>query len=124
MGIDDPGFHMSEESRIHIGDLKPGDVALLRDIAEASAEKAVSKTFIAMGLDPEKPIDAQRNFTFLRSMVHDKDLAADMGWLRRSRTRSEGIVGKAITTAVGLAVLGTLNAIWEYGRALATRLPH
>ncbi|MDP2410339.1 MAG: hypothetical protein Q8M26_08640 [Pseudolabrys sp.] len=115
---------MSEESRIHIGDLKPGDVALLRDVAESAAEKAVAKTFIAMGLDPAEPIKAQRDFSFLRDLVHDKDLEADMSWLRRSRKRSEGIVGKVITTAVGLAVLGTLHAIWEYARTLAARLPN
>src|SRR5262245_2233874 len=114
---------MSEEGRINIGDLKPGDVALLRDVAEAAAEKAVNKTFIAMGLDPSEPLKAQRDFNFLRDLVHDKELAADMSWLRRSRQRSEGIVGKAITTAVGLAVLGALHAIWEYARMAAARLP-
>src|ERR1700742_798657 len=97
---------MSEQSRSFIGDLKPGDVALLRDVAEAAAEKAVNKTFIAMGLDPSEPLKAQRDFNFLRDLVHDDELTADMNWLRRSRVRSEGIIGKVITTAFGLAVIG------------------
>jgi hypothetical protein len=114
---------MSAESRINIGALKPGDVALLRDVAEAAAEKAVNKTLIAMGLDPSEPLKAQRDFNFLGDLVHDDELAADMSWLRRSRQRSEGIVGKAITTAVGLAVLGALHAIWEYVRIAVGKLP-
>ena len=104
---------MSEESRIVLGDLKPGDVALLRDIAEAAAEKAVSKTFIAMGLDPEEPLKAQRDFNFLRDLVHDKELDADMQWLRRSRQRSEGLIGKAMATAIGLAVVGAVGFLWD-----------
>jgi hypothetical protein len=104
---------MSEESRIIIGDLKPGDVALLRDIAESAAEKAVAKTFVAMGLDPNEPLKAQRDFNFLRDLVHDKELTADMVYLRRSRKRSEGILGKIIITAVGLGVVGALHALWQ-----------
>ena len=56
-------------------------------------------------------------------MVHDDELKADMSHLRRSRKRSEGIVGKAITTAVGIAVIGALHGLWEYARALAAKLP-
>jgi hypothetical protein len=114
---------MTEESRINIGDLKPGDIALLRDVAESAAEKAVNKTFIAMGLDPSEPLKAQRDFNFLRDLVHDKELSADMNFLRRSRKRSEGIVGKVIMTAVGLAVIGALHATWEYVRVVAAKLP-
>ncbi|MFN3656846.1 MAG: hypothetical protein ACK4UO_06300, partial [Pseudolabrys sp.] len=92
-------------------------------IAEAAAETAVKKTFIGMGLDPCKPLQAQRDFNFLRDLVHDDELKSDMGYLRRSRRRSEGVVGKAITTAVGLAVLGALHVLWEYVRALVAKLP-
>lgn len=111
------------ESRIHLDGLKPGDVALLRDIAEAAAETAVKKTFIAMGLDPCEPLKAQRDFNFLRDLVHDDELKADMSHLRRSRKRSEGIFGKIITTAVGIAVIGALHGIWEYARAVIAKLP-
>jgi hypothetical protein len=114
---------MTQESRIHIEGLKPGDVALLRDVAESAAESAVHKTFIAMGLDPSAPLKAQRDFSFLRDLVHDNELEADMNWLRRRRKQSEGITGKVILTAVGLAVIGAINAIWEYARAVLTKLP-
>ena len=114
---------MAEESRILIGDMKPGDVALLRDLAEHAAEEAVKKTFVAMGLDPTQPIKAQRDFNFLRDLVHDDELRSDMDYLRRSRKRSEGITGKIVVTAVGVAVVGALHGLWEYARAILSKLP-
>lgn len=88
---------MSEgHSRIHIEGLKPADVALLKDVAEAAAEQAVNKTLIAMGLDPAKPFDAQ----------------ADMIWLRATRERCEGAAGKAFFTVVSLLVVAVVAAFW------------
>lgn len=113
---------MSDESRIFIGDMKPGDVALLRDLAERAAEEAVRKTFIAMGLDPEHPLKAQRDFNFLRDLVHDDELEADMTYLRRLRQRSEGATGKALQVIVGLAVVGAAKAIWDYLHIIAQSL--
>lgn len=117
---------MSEESRINIGDLRPGDVALLRDLAETAAESAVKKTFIAMGLDPADPINAQRDFSFLRDMVaraHDQDFSADLNWVRRTRQRSEGLVGKVFATALGIAVIGALHAMWVGFQSLVGTKP-
>src|ERR1041385_3812132 len=106
---------MSEDSRINIGDLRPGDVALLRDLAETAAESAVKKTFTAMGLDANDPISAQRDFSFLRDMVsrsHDNDFSADLNWVRRTRQRSEGIFGKIIVTAIAVSLAGALHSTW------------
>jgi hypothetical protein len=77
----------------HIAGLKPTDVALLKSVAEEAAERAVKKTFVAMGLDPEKPLTAQ----------------ADMAFLRATRKRCEGVAGKIIITLVGLAVAGSVS---------------
>lgn len=84
------------EGRIHIGDLRPADIALLKDVAEAAAEGAVRKTLVAMGLDPEKPFDAQK----------------DMMWLRATRERCEGAGGKALFTVVSLLVVAGVAAFW------------
>lgn len=103
------------EDRIHLNNLGPGDVALLKDIAEAAADKAVAKTFLAMGLDTNSPLAAQRDFSVLRDIaenVRDDAFRSDMDWVRKTRTRMDGIIGKVIFTAVGLAVLGALNAAW------------
>jgi hypothetical protein len=99
---------VTDHDGIHVRGLSPGDVALLRDVAEAAAEKAVKSTFVALGLDPDDPINAQKNFVFLRNLAaagEDPEAQADAQWLRRTRKRAEGIVGKAFTTAVGVTVL-------------------
>ncbi len=98
-----------------------GDVALFKDIADAAAEKAVEKTFTAMGLDPSDPIEAQRDFVVLRDLAkraNDPERRADDEWTRRTRLRMEGVFGKAVVTAVGLAVLGAAHALIEGAKAI------
>jgi hypothetical protein len=104
------------EDRIKIGDLSPGDVALLKDVAEAAAEKAVNKTLLAMGLDPSDPIKAQQDFSIMRYVgdkVREDEFKEDLAWVRRARKRSDGIIGKVLLTAVGLGVVGALHALWQ-----------
>lgn len=81
------------ESRIHIDGLRPADVALLKTVASEAAQQAVSQTLTAMGLDPTKPFDAQ----------------ADMQFLRATRQRCEGAIGKAIITVVALIIVGAIG---------------
>lgn len=85
-----------DNSRIHIDGLKPADIALLKQVASEAAELAVHQTLIAMGLDPEKPFDAQK----------------DMMWLRATRERCEGAAGKAMLTIIALMVTGAAGALW------------
>lgn len=96
------------ESRIHVGDLKPGDIALLKDVAEQAAELAVKRTFITLGMDPEKPIAAQRDFA----------------WVRATRERSEGLWGKIILSLVGIGVVGATSAFWIGFQNLVGKGPH
>jgi hypothetical protein len=84
------------DSRIIIGDLRPADIALLKMVASEAAEQAVSRTFIAMGLDPAKPMDAQ----------------ADMQWVRSTRIRSGGVWDKIVLTIVGAISVAAASAIW------------
>lgn len=85
-----------EDSRINIEGLKPADIALLKDVAEAAAEKAVNKTLIAMGLDPSKPLEAQ----------------ADMVWLRATRERCEAAAGRTMFIVIGMVVAAGVGALW------------
>ena len=104
------------DDRIRIGQLSPGDTALLRDLAEAAAEKAVKKTLEAMGLNTKDPIRSQEDFAIMRYVgekVRDPQFKDDLAWLRRSRLRGEGMIGKALITVVGLSVAGAVNAIWN-----------
>lgn len=96
------------ESRINVGDLRPGDIALFKDLADQAAEATVKRTFIALGLDPDKPIEAQ----------------ADLAWLRATRERSEGIWGKVIVGLVGVGVVGATSAFWIGFQSLVGRGPH
>jgi hypothetical protein len=86
----------SEESRIHIGDLRPADIALLKSVASEAAGQAVKDMLTALGIDPSKPFDAQK----------------DMQWLRSTRERCEGISAKAVLTVIGLLVAAALAALW------------
>lgn len=88
--------HCDGETRFRVGNFTSGDIALFKDIAEAAADNAVQKMFVVMGHDPKEPLTAQ----------------LDAAWTRRMRTRSEGMIGKAAITAVGLAVVGAAHAIW------------
>lgn len=90
------------DGRIHIDGLKPADVALLKSVAAEAAELAVKKTFIAMGINPDNPLEAQ----------------ADMQFLRATRQRCEGTEGKAIITAVGFFVISALGVFWTGFKAL------
>jgi hypothetical protein len=90
------------ESRIHVEGLKPADVALLKNVASEAAEQAVNKTLVAMGFDPSRPFEAQK----------------DAQWIRATRERCEGTVGKAVLTIVGLLILGGCTALWTGFKAM------
>lgn len=78
--------------------LKPSDVSLLQRVAEEAAERAVKKTFLVMGIDPEKPMESQADFVFLRS----------------SRLRCTGFAGKVLA-AVTVAVVGLVASALVVG---------
>lgn len=108
------GEEMSE-NRIHLGNLGPGDVALLKQVAEEAAERAVHRTFMAMGMDLDDPLRSQRDFAILRDFsekVSDSEYRADLMWVRQTRTRMDGMLGKAVLTAVGIAVVGAAHTIY------------
>ena len=57
------------ENRIHLGNLGPGDVALLKQVADEAAKQAVKEAFLVMGLDLMAPIESQRAFVTLRDIT-------------------------------------------------------
>lgn len=100
--------HESEESRIHIEGLKPADIALLKTVASEAAHAAVHETLIAMGIDPDNPMDAQR----------------DMVWLRATRERCESTAGRAFAAIIVL-ILGSIGtAIVVGARSILSSGPH
>lgn len=113
------------EDRLHIGNLGPGDIALLRNVADEAAEKSVCGMLTAIGLDPKNPIESQACFVRLREMVADPESRADNDWTRRTRRLTQGILGKGIMTAVALGVAGGCKAAWAaFVSAVVTVPPH
>ena len=76
----------------------------VRNIAEEAATRAVEKTapivvkstLVSLGIDPDNPIEAQK----------------DSAFVRQTRKRCETASNKAIITMIGLLVLGGLGALW------------
>lgn len=106
-----PPFDLGEEGedgRIHIGDLRPADIALIKSVASVAAAHAVKDTLTALGIDPSEPFAAQ----------------ADMIWLRSTRVRCEAAAGKVILAIIGLIVAGAAGAFWiGFKASLKAMLP-
>lgn len=101
--------------KIHGYDLSPGDLAMMRDIAEAAAKETVKAMFETMGLDPKQPIVSQRYFNVLRELTDNEDddeHQADLAWVRRSRQLTDGMFGKGLIVAMTIAVGGALHTFW------------
>lgn len=80
--------------------------ALVTQTAEEAAEKAVSKTFLLLGIDAAKPLEAQKNFaalTTLREWWEDENSEKDRNHLRFWRTTIE--TGRS---HLGITILGVL----------------
>lgn len=69
-------------------------VSLLTRVAEEAAERAVKKTFVAMGIDTEEPMEAQ----------------ADMAFLRSTRQRCNSINGRIIFAVIASVIALLLSA--------------
>lgn len=96
------------ENRIHIGNLGPGDVAMLKNVAKETAKETVREFAIAMGIDPDEPFEAQQ----------------DMQFMRKTRKRAEGIHGKVILGAVGIVLLNAMQWLWfGFKSAIASNTP-
>jgi hypothetical protein len=88
---------MSEdERRIRVDNLTPADVALLKQIADEAAAKAVHQFAIRMGIDPDDPRSSQ----------------ADQQFLRATRERCEQAGFKAVLTLIGILVAGGAGMLW------------
>lgn len=88
---------MPEEKRVFLGNnLTPGDIAMIRDIVDVSANQVVCEKLLAIGIDTSKPLDVQD----------------DMRFLRMRRKWSEGGAWHAITVLISLAVVGIGAWVW------------
>lgn len=81
------------------------DERLLQQVADRAAKKAVEdavphvvrQTLITMGLDPDNPLEAQKDAQFLRS----------------TRNRCEQAGSKGVIVLVALVTAGIAAAVWD-----------
>lgn len=120
-----------QENRLHLGNLGPLDVALLKQVATEAAEASTRKWLTIMGLDPNHPIQSQAAFAALREMsgkATDPELAADRVWTRRTRLRFEGAFGRVVAAALTISVVGAAHAAYAgilamFGAGVPPRIP-
>ena len=72
------------------------DEARLRQIAREAAHEAVRETLTILGIDPAKPVEFQRK----------------MAWLDTAQATTSTIGRQAITSTIGVIVIGVLTMIW------------
>ncbi|TGT91377.1 hypothetical protein EN804_06100 [Mesorhizobium sp. M8A.F.Ca.ET.161.01.1.1] len=68
----------------------------MHEIARQAAREAVKETFITLGLDPDKPLEAQ----------------ADMQFLRNWRESTGTVKRQTMLTAAAVVTAGILGLIW------------
>lgn len=68
----------------------------IHEIARQAAREAVNETFLKLGLDPDKPMEAQQ----------------DMAFLRRWRQSTGTIQRQSLVTAVAIITAGILGLFW------------
>lgn len=88
---------------------------VIENVAEKAAEKAVHDALVSMGIDPEEPIEAQKDMAALRDMrelMTDREIQADMLHLRRWRKTMDAVQSKGMLTIVGLIAAGLAAAVW------------
>jgi hypothetical protein len=83
--------------------------ALVRQMADESAERAVKRTLTALGIDHNRPLEVQKDLAALRELrelVTDGEYQKDMVHLRTWRRTMDQVKSKGIMTAIGFFVIG------------------
>ncbi len=97
--------------------LTPAEV---RAIAEATGREIVRETLLAIGIDVDDPLTAQRDFAIMRSvgkLAMDPEFRKDIEHARKWRKALEQVEIKGFLTAVALIVAGALGLIWAAVKA-------
>ena len=83
--------------------------AVIREVAEEAANRAVARTLTSLGIDHENPIEVQRDLAALRELrgfIEDPEVQQDLMHLRRWRKAMESVQSKGLMTVAGLLVVG------------------
>ena len=85
--------------------------ALLIQVANAAARKAVSETFLTLGIDTHDPLETQRDMAALRElrdMVEDKEFQADLIHVRRWRKAMDSVEKRSVIAFLFFTFVGGL----------------
>lgn len=88
---------------------------VIRQVADQAARQAIKDVLTALGIDPDNPIEAQRDMATLRLMrdtLVDEDYQRDMLHLRRWRKSMDSVADKGTLAIVGALTSGLLAALW------------
>lgn len=88
---------------------------VIRQVADQAARQAIKDVLTALGIDPDNPIEAQRDMATLRLMrdtLVDEDYQRDMLHLRRWRKSMDSVTDKGTLAIVGALTSGLLAALW------------
>ncbi len=88
--------------------MDPETRALVQEVADEAAVKAVAHTLLTLGLDPDNPIGVQRDMAALhelREMVDDPEFQKDAAHTRRWRKTMESVESKGVFAM--LVLVGT-----------------
>ena len=78
-------------------DRRKAQEVLMREIASAAAHEAVKETLLAMGINPNNPIEVQEDFA----------------WVRKYRELSEKVGSRILLTIMTLLTAGIAGMIWK-----------
>ena len=94
--------------------------AEVKAIAEATGRAIVRETLLAIGIDVDDPIAAQRDFAVMRSvgkLAMDLEFRKDIEHARKWRKALEQVETKGLLTAVAVIVAGALGLVWAAVKA-------
>ena len=92
----------------------------VKAIAEAAGRAIVRETLLAIGIDVDDPIAAQRDFAVMRSvgkLAMDPEFRKDIEHARKWRKALEQVETKGLLTAVAVIVAGALGLVWAAVKA-------
>lgn len=92
--------------------------ALMQNISEEAAFKAVNRTLTALGVDHENPLETQRDFAAMhevRELLSDDEFRKDMLHIRKWRMVMERVEGKGINAMIlGFCVTCFVGAAYAF----------
>jgi len=91
--------------------MDPETKAFMREVAEESAEKAVRRFAMTLGIDADNPLEVQKDLAALRefrTMAEDREFQRDMLHLRKWRKAMDAVESKGFGYGILFMVLGAI----------------